>query len=125
MAAMVSEIKAIDPLSLKEAMGQPDYSKLETAIHKELNNLQKAGAWTIVERPKDRNIVRNKWVFRIKEDAAEKIKQYKARLITKGVHGKSRKNSLGSCQKGFSLSLRYKELGTHVWSDKQQSGRIH
>ena len=76
MAAAVSKIEAIDPLSLKEAMGRPDYSRWETAIHEELNNLQKAGTWTIVERPKDRNIV--------KKDAAGKIKQYKARLITKG-----------------------------------------
>ena len=74
MAAAVSEIEAIDPLSLEEAMGQPDYSKWEIATHEELNNLQKAGTWTIVERPKDRNIVKNKWVFRIKKDPAGKIK---------------------------------------------------
>ena len=84
MAAAVSKTKAMDPLSLKEAMEQPDYLKWEMAIHEELNNLQKAGTWTIVERPKDRNIVKNKWVFRIKKDAAGKIELYKARLIAKG-----------------------------------------
>jgi hypothetical protein len=73
MAAAVSKIEAINPPSLEEAMGQPDKPKWEIAIQEELNNLQKAGTWIIVERPKERNIVKNKWVFRIKKDAAGKI----------------------------------------------------
>ena len=84
MATMVSEIEAIDPQSLEEAMKRPDKSKWVVAIQEELENLQKAGTWKIVERPKERNIVKNKWVFRIKKDAAGKVKCYKARLIAKG-----------------------------------------
>ena len=61
MAAATSEIEAINPLSLEEAMRRPDKSKWELAIQEELSNLQKAGTWTIIERPKERNIVKNKW----------------------------------------------------------------
>ena len=60
------------------------YPKWKIAIQEELENLQKAGTWTIVERPKGRNIVKNKWVFRIKKDAARKVERYKARLAAKG-----------------------------------------
>ena len=84
MTIAVSEIEAIDPLSLEEAMRWPNHLKWRNAIQEELNNLWEAGTWTVVERPKERNIVKNKWVFRIKKDAAGKIKQYKARLIEKG-----------------------------------------
>ena len=84
MAAAVSEIKASDPQSLEEAMNRPDNSKWVVTIQEELENLQKAGTWKIVERPKERNIVKNKWVFRIKNDAAGKVEHYKTRLIAKG-----------------------------------------
>ena len=90
MAAAVSEIEAIDPQSLEEAMRRPDWKKWEAVIQEELGALKKAGTWGIVERPKGRNIVRNKWVFKIKKDAAGRIEQYKARLVAKGftqVHG--------------------------------------
>ena len=55
-----------------------------SAIQEELDNLSKAKTWTIVERPRGKNIVRNKWVFRYKKDSAGKVEWYKARLVTKG-----------------------------------------
>ena len=64
-------------------MEQPDYLKWKIAIHEELNNLQKAGTWTIVEGPKDRNIVKNKWVFRIKKETQQEKLSNKARLMAK------------------------------------------
>ena len=73
MAATISEIEAIDPQSLNEAMGRPDHSKWEIMIQEELITLEKAKTWSIIERPKERNVVKNKWVFRIKKDAAGKV----------------------------------------------------
>jgi Reverse transcriptase (RNA-dependent DNA polymerase) len=49
-----------------------------------LKALETASTWKIIERPENRNIVKNKWVFRIKKNATGKIEQYKARLVTKG-----------------------------------------
>ena len=63
MSAAVSEIEVINPMSLNEARQRPDWPKWITAIQEELNTLNKAGTWEIVERPKDKNIVKNKWVF--------------------------------------------------------------
>ena len=74
MAAAVSEIKAMDPQSLEEAMRRPDWKRREATIQEEPGALKRAGTWGIVERPKERNIVRNKWVFKIKKDAAGRIK---------------------------------------------------
>ena len=78
MAAAVSEIEAINPQSLEEAKRRPDWPKWQIAIKEELNALKKAGTWGIAERPKHQNIVSNKWVFRIKKDAAGKVECYKA-----------------------------------------------
>ena len=81
MATAISEIEAINPQSLEEAMRRPDWPKWQTAIQEELKALKEAGTWGIIERPKGRNIVKNKWVFRVKKDATGKVKRYKARLV--------------------------------------------
>jgi Reverse transcriptase (RNA-dependent DNA polymerase) len=84
MAAAISEIEAFNPQSLEEARQRPDWPKWQIAIQEELKALETASTWKIVKRPENRNIVKNKWVFRIKKNATEKIKQYKARLVAKG-----------------------------------------
>ena len=42
------------------------------------------GTWSLCPRPHNYNVVRNKWVYRIKQRPDGSIKRYKARLITKG-----------------------------------------
>ena len=58
-------------------MRRPDWPKWDIAItgKDELDALKRAGPWGIVERPRGRNIVKNKWVFRIKD--AGKVERYK------------------------------------------------
>jgi Reverse transcriptase (RNA-dependent DNA polymerase) len=46
--------------------------------------LKKAGTWTIVPCLADKNVVRCKWVFRLKHKANSSIKKYKAWLIACG-----------------------------------------
>ena len=90
MATAVSKIEAINPLSLEEAKQHPDWPKWTVAIKEELDTLKRAGTWEVTERPKERNVVRNRWVFRIKKDAARRVERYKAQLIAKGftqAHG--------------------------------------
>lgn len=83
MVTTVSEIEAIDPQSLKEAMQRPDWPKWQITIRDELDALKRAGTWGIVEWQWGRNIVKNKWVFRIKKNGAGKVKHYKAYLVAK------------------------------------------
>jgi hypothetical protein len=73
-----------DPLSLQEAMRRPDWPEWDSAIKIELDALKKAGTWEIVKKPENRNIVKCKWVFRVKKDAAGNIERHKARLVAKG-----------------------------------------
>jgi len=40
--------------------------------------------WSVVERPKDMNVVSSKWVLRIKKNTAGEIEKYKARLVARG-----------------------------------------
>ena len=40
--------------------------------------------WEVVEKPNDKNIIRSKWVFDVKNDAEGKITRLKARLVAMG-----------------------------------------
>jgi transposase InsO family protein len=84
MAAAIADAEALDPLSLEEARRRSDWKRWEEAIGVELDALERAGTWEVVERPRGRNIVESKWVFHLKKDADGKIERYKARLVAKG-----------------------------------------
>ena len=38
------------------------------AMHEELNNFTRNQVWELVERPKNHNVIRTKWVYRNKQD---------------------------------------------------------
>src|SRR6266850_4173263 len=46
--------------------------------------LKHTGTWTTILRPHRKNVVRCKWVFRLKRKADDSIDKYKARLVARG-----------------------------------------
>lgn len=75
---------ANDPTNYKEAMEREDSAQWEEAMRQELESLEKNNVWELVDRPKDENIVTNRWVFVIKRKPDGKIDRYKARLVARG-----------------------------------------
>ena len=61
-----------------------DWPEWKKAIDVELQNLQSAGTWDIIERPSNVNVVDSKWVFRLKKDAEGRVIKWKARLVARG-----------------------------------------
>ena len=57
------------------------------AMQEEMNSLQKKKTYELVELPKGKKALRNKWVFKLKKDS-EKLVKYKARLVVKGFNQK-------------------------------------
>lgn len=55
----------------------------KTAMREEIEALEKNNTWELKELVNDRNVVKNKWVYRIKPDGT-----YKARLVAKGYSQK-------------------------------------
>ena len=84
MVAGVSKAEGLDPSTVSEARTRSDWPRWEIAINAELKSLQDTCTWDIVECPNGVNVVSNKWVFKIKRNAASEIEKYKARLVTKG-----------------------------------------
>ncbi|KAF7371239.1 Transcription factor [Mycena sanguinolenta] len=84
LVADISEVEGIEPHNLAEARRSPDWPHWEKAIKEELATLEANNTWELVNTPESANIVGNKWVFRIKRDAAGRVQRYKARLVAQG-----------------------------------------
>ena len=83
MATAIATSEGLQP-TYEEAHKRPDWSKWDLAIQKELEGLKKTGTWKLVEWPTETNVVNNRWVLRMKKNAAGKIEKYKACLVAKG-----------------------------------------
>jgi hypothetical protein len=58
-----------DPKSVKEAQSRSNWPHWKEVMDREIDALEKARTWTTVSHPADKNIVRCKWVFRLKRKA--------------------------------------------------------
>ncbi|WRX09128.1 Integrase [Theobroma cacao] len=55
-----------------------------TAIKEKLNMIVKNKTWSLVDRPKDRQLIGVKWIFKRKLNPDGTLNRYKARLVVKG-----------------------------------------
>nr|ABF96984.1 retrotransposon protein, putative, Ty1-copia subclass [Oryza sativa Japonica Group] len=76
-----SFVSCLEPKHVDEALYDPDWMN---AIHEELNNFARNKVWTLVERPRDHNVIGTKWVFRNKQDENRLVVRNKARLVAQG-----------------------------------------
>ena len=53
-----------------------------------MNSLQKNNTYELVELPRGRKALKNKWVFKLKRDGNGKLMKYKARQVMKGFQQK-------------------------------------
>jgi hypothetical protein len=54
------------------------------AIHEELENFERNQIWTLVEPPRDMNVIRTKWVFKNKQGEDGEVVRNKAHLVGQG-----------------------------------------
>lgn len=74
----------MEPTTYKEILSRPDKELWFQAMQKEYNSLISNGTWEIVDLPSDRKAIKNKWVYKLKQDKDGNIERYKARLVVKG-----------------------------------------
>ena len=73
-----------EPASYKEMLDSSDKPKWDHAMKNELQSLKDHNVWNLVRIPCNKNVVKSKWVFKLKTDADGKIIQHKARLVAQG-----------------------------------------
>ena len=73
-----------EPKNFQEVQSHKDKQSWLKGMHKEMNSLNKNKTYDLVEFPKGKKLLKNKWVFKIKKDC-DKLVKYKARLVVKGL----------------------------------------
>lgn len=73
-----------EPQTFKEAISCTFKDKWIDAMKCEYKSLIEKNVWTLVERPKNSNVVKNKWVYKLKRDPSGNIEKFKARLVARG-----------------------------------------
>jgi hypothetical protein len=73
-----------DSPTLGEALKGPDGDEWRKVTAVEIDKLEERRTWEYVDRPHDANILPCSFVLRRKHDEHNKIKSYKARLVTSG-----------------------------------------
>jgi hypothetical protein len=74
-------LSTFEPRSFEEASNDEHWIK---AMEEELNQIEKNDTWELVLRPKDKNMIGTKWVFRNKLNEDGHVTRNKARLVCKG-----------------------------------------
>lgn len=75
-----------EPNTYQEAMKGAYKDEWMAAMKEEYESLVKNNTWKIVERPSDKTVIDNRWVFKIKEKTDGSIDRFKARLVARGFN---------------------------------------
>ncbi|UYV75657.1 hypothetical protein LAZ67_13000908 [Cordylochernes scorpioides] len=73
-----------EPQTFEEAVCSPESDLSKNAMQEELNCLEERRTWVITNLPKNKKVIGNRWVFKIKGDSKGKVSKFKARLVAKG-----------------------------------------
>ena len=70
-----------EPRNVKNALDNESWIE---AMNEEIEKIERNKTWTLVPRPKDKNVIGTKWVFRNKLNEDGQVSRNKARLVWKG-----------------------------------------
>lgn len=74
----------IEPLSYKQALQSEESTMWKNAMNEEMASLEENNTWTLVDLPRGRKVIDNRWVFKVKRMPNGDIERFKARLVVRG-----------------------------------------
>jgi hypothetical protein len=77
---LYSLLSQVEPKCFIEAQNDHHWVNV---MEEELNQIEKNKTWELVPRPKDKNVIKTKWVFKNKFNEDGKIVRNKVRLVYK------------------------------------------
>ncbi|GBN28794.1 Retrovirus-related Pol polyprotein from transposon TNT 1-94 [Araneus ventricosus] len=83
LAAMQNDC-CLEPKTIDEAVNGVDRNHWKDSISETMLSHIKNKTWEILDEPKNKNIIKCKWVFKIKHNSKGEIERYKTRLVAKG-----------------------------------------
>lgn len=84
----VQQVDPSVPKTWKQLLKSPDKAKWLKAADEEFASLMGMETWRLVPRPQERQIIKSKWVFKVKRRPDHSILKLKARLVAMGYSQK-------------------------------------
>lgn len=73
-----------EPATMEEALASEESEMWKHAADREMESLLENETWTLCDLPDGREIIKSKWVFKVKYKQSGDIEKYKCRLVAKG-----------------------------------------
>jgi hypothetical protein len=87
----------------------------------EYQSIIKNDVWEIVPKPKSKDVVSSKWLFKIKHDVDGSIQKYKARFVARGF---SQKEGI-DYEETFAPVARYTSIRTIIALTAKMKWKLH
>jgi hypothetical protein len=78
-----------EPTSYTDAVQSVNSNDWRLAMDDEIKSLAENNTWELVDKPSDRLVVDNRWIYKIKTKVDGSIDKFKARLVAKGYSQKA------------------------------------
>ena len=82
--ALIASNNSDDPTTYKEAINSPNKEDWLKAMASEISDLNRLKTWDLVDLPKDRTVIKGRWVYKTKRDPYGKLLKFKSRWVAKG-----------------------------------------
>jgi hypothetical protein len=107
-----------DPTCFEESIQKKEWVD---AMTKEYQSIIKNDVWEIVPRPKNKDVVSFKWIFKIKHVVDGSIEKYKARFVARGF---SQKEGI-YCEETFTPVAIYTSIKTTIALTTKMKWKLH
>jgi hypothetical protein len=117
MALMCDRIEK-EPTCLEESIQKKEWVD---AMTEEYQSIRKNDVWEIVPRPKNKDVVSSKWIYKIKHVADGSIEKHKERFL---AHGFSQKEDI-DYEEMFAPVARYTSIRTIIALAAKMKWKLH
>jgi hypothetical protein len=116
--ALMCDILDEEPTCFEEAIQRKEWAD---AMIEKYQSIIKNDVWEIVPRPKSKDVVSSKWLFKIKHAADGSIEKYKARFVARGF---SQKEGI-DYEETFALVAKYTSIRTIIGLAAKMKWKLH
>jgi hypothetical protein len=116
--ALMCDLLEKEPTFFEESIQKKEWAD---AMTEEYQSIIKNDVWEIVPRPKSKDVVSSKWIFKIKHVVDGSIEKYKARFV---AHGFSQKEGI-DYEETFSPVARYTSIRTIIALAAKMKWKLH
>jgi hypothetical protein len=107
-----------EPTYFEESIQRKEWTD---AMTEEYQSIMKNEVWEIVPKPKNKDVVSSKWLFKIKHDVDGSTKKYKARFVARGF---SQKEGI-DYEETFTPVARYTSIRTIITLAAKMKWKLH